>query len=379
MVVVLAALTASTSGCRKASAGENAPPEARVTGSKIELPPNSPHLAALTTAPALSDSATAVSLNGRLAWDEDVTVRVFSPFAGRVTRILADQGKRVSSGEALALVAAPDFGQAQADVRRAAADLDLAQRTAARQRDLLAHGVVAQKDVEAADADVARAKAEHERAVIRVATYGGDTMAVDQNFSLRAPLGGQVVERNVTPGQEVRPDQMLANAPQLFAPLFVITDPSQLWVMLDVPERDLSLVRPGAPMTIHAEGWPGRVFHGRVTLIGGALDPSTRTLKVRGSIDNSDGALKAEMLVTVDLSRTAAGGAAVPEAAVLLDGDSHLVFVEQSKGHYERRPVTVGAAHDGMVPVMTGLHPGERVVVGSTLLLEQLFQTTSHS
>jgi membrane fusion protein, heavy metal efflux system len=375
LALVLAVPAAS---CRRAD-GESAAPSARVVGSRLELPANSPHLAALTTTPAVSDSASAVSLDGRLTWDEDLTVRVFSPFAGRVTRVLADQGQRVGRGEALALIAAPDFGQAQADVKRASADLDLAQRTLTRQRDLLEHGVVAQKDVEAAEADVTRARAEHERAVARLSSYSSETTTVDQMFSLPAPLGGEVVERNITPGQEVRPDQMLANAPQLFAPLFVITDPAQLWVMLDVPEQNLSLVRQGAPIALHAQGWPNRVFRGRVTLVAGALDPNTRTLKVRGAVDNADGALKGEMLVTVDLMRPAAARAAVPEAAVLLNGDTHFVFVEQARGHYERRAVEVGAAHDGVVPVLSGLNPGERVVVGSALLLEQLFQTTAHS
>jgi cobalt-zinc-cadmium efflux system membrane fusion protein len=113
--------------------------------------------------------------------------------------------------------------------------------------------------------------------------------------------------------------------------------------------------------------------------VAGALDPNTRTLKVRGVVDNTDGALKAEMLVTVELVRPAAARTAVPEAAVLLNGESHYVFVEEARGRYERRAVVVGAAHDGVVPVISGLRPGERVVTGSALLLEQLFQTTAHS
>ena len=163
---MLAASTVlSTTGCGRPAADDSSTPEARVAGARLELAANSPHLPALTTAPAVADSSSAISLNGRLTWDEDATVRVFSPFAGRVIRVVADQGNHVATGDRLALIAAPDFGQAQADARRASTDLGLAQRTLARQRDLLAHGVVAQKDVEAAEADVARARAEHERAI----------------------------------------------------------------------------------------------------------------------------------------------------------------------------------------------------------------------
>jgi cobalt-zinc-cadmium efflux system membrane fusion protein len=172
---------------------------------------------------------------------------------------------------------------------------------------------------------------------------------------------------------------MIANAPQLFAPLFVITNPGRLWVMLDVPEEDLGIVHQGATIALHAQSWPHRVFHGRVTLVAGALDPNTRTLKVRGAVDNEDGSLKGEMLVTVDLARPSAAPAAVPEAAVLLNGDAHFVFVEHTPGRYERRAVVVGSPHDGVVPVLSGLRAGERVVVGSALLLEQLFQTAARS
>jgi len=375
-----ACFAALCAGCGGAAADQGTPEaEARVNGVHLVLAAHSPHLPALTVASAVPDSAASVSLNGRLTWNEDVTVRVFSPFAGRVTRILRDVGQQVRPGEALALIAAPDFGQAQADARRASTDLALAERTLERQDDLMQHGIVARKEVEQAEADVARARADYQRARVRLQLYGGDTAAVDQLLPLKTPLGGRIVDRSITPGQEVRPDQMLANAPQLVAPLFVVTDPSRLWVMLDVPERELPLVREGAALVVHAQAWPDRVFRGRVTRIAGAMDPSTRTLKVRGAVDNPDGRLKGEMLVTIELSQPPVSGVAVPTSAVLLSGDSHVVFVEEKPGRYERRTVRVGPPRGDMVPVLDGLRAGERVVTGSTLLLEQLFLSTARS
>lgn len=363
-------------GCRHASANEaDDGPTARVDGDRIVLPDKSPQIAALVSSEAQRDSASSIDLNGRLAWNEDATVRVFSPFGGRVVRVLTDAGVSVRSGQTLALIAAPDFGQAQADARRAATDLSLAERALDRQRDLEQHGLVAKKDVEQAQGDVARARAEQQRAVARLALYGGNTAAVDQMFPLAAPIGGEVVERNVSAGQEVRPDQILANAPQLVAPLFVVTDPSKLWIILDVPEQDLALVHQGTVLSIRAAAWPTRVFRGRVSVVSGALDPSTRTLKVRGEVDNAEHLLKAEMLVTASVARPVTADVAVPEAAVLLDGDSHVLFVEEKPGRYLRRQVRVGPAHAGYVPVLEGVRPGERVVSGSALLLEQLFRT----
>lgn len=376
LTLCLAVCVAGADACRRAAANEaDDQPDATVEGKRITFPQNSPKLAALVSSPVGTDSVSSAPLNGHLAWNEDVTVRVFSPFGGRVVKVVTDAGQHAAPGQTLALIAAPDFGQAQADARRAATDLSIAERALTRQRDLAAHGLVAQKDVEQADADVARARAEQQRATGRLAMYGGDTATIDQVFPLKAPIGGEIVERNVSAGQEVRPDQMLANAPQLFAPLFVITDPARLWVILDVPEQDLSLLRAGTPLTIHAPAWPNRVFHGEVTLLGGALDPSTRTLKVRGAVDDNEGLLKAEMLVTVDVQRPRAASAAVPTSAVLLDGDAHVVFVEERPGHYQRREVRVGTEHAGMVPVLDGLKVGDRVVTGSALLLEQVYRS----
>ena len=347
--------------------------------SQVILPEGSPQLASLSATAAAPAVPQPVRLNGRMVWNEDVTVRIFSPFAGRVVNVAIDAGQPVRPGDVLATIASPDFGQAQADARRAATDLALAERTLARLADLLRHGVVAQKDVEAAQADVARGRAEQQRAEARLALYDVDSTSVNQVFPLKTPLGGVVVERNLGPGQEVRPDQMLANAPSLFAPLFVVSDPTQLWVALDLPERDVSVVKPGAGLAVRASAWPDRVFRGRVVLVSSEVDPSTRTVKVRGTVANPQRLLKAEMLVTVDASGAKPQGPVVPAAAVLLQGDAHVVFVEESPGRYRRAEVRVGTERDGVVPVEAGLQPGERVVTAGSLLLEQLFQALAHS
>jgi len=339
---VVVAITTGLVGCRKSSAAshdvevtaDGSSP--RVDGSVLILKPNDPQIVALSTALAVPAAAESVSVPGRLTWDEDVTVRVFSPFAGRVARVTADIGKRVRPEQTLALIASPDFGQAQADARRSATDLALDERNAARTRDLLDHGVAAQKDLEAAEAEVARARAEYQRAQTRLALYGAhDASTIDQVFALRAPIGGVVVERSVTPGSVIE---------------------------------------------TRVNAWPDRVFPGRVTLVSGSVDPNTRTVKARGALLNTQGLLKAEMLVTVSLAAPARGAVAVPSAAVLLQGNDHVVFVDEGKGRLRRTPVTIGAERRGIVPVLSGLAPGERIVTHGSLLFEQLFQQTkSHS
>jgi cobalt-zinc-cadmium efflux system membrane fusion protein len=83
-----------------------------------------------------------------------------------------------------------------------------------------------------------RARLEKQRTAERLALYGSSVDSVDQSYVLKAPIPGIVVEKNINPGAELRSDQMLANTPQLASPLFVITDPTRLWIQIDVPERE---------------------------------------------------------------------------------------------------------------------------------------------
>ena len=365
-------------GCRKLAVADP-PVEEHVDGGLIIFGTESPKLAAVRTEEVASTLADSVRFGGRLGWDEEATVRVFSPFGGMAVRVLARPGQAVRAGDTIALIDAPDYGQAQADARRAATDKALAERTLTRTRDLFAHGIVAQKDVDVAEADAARSRAESERARTRLIRYVGDSTAVSQVFALRAPTTGVVMERNLTTGQEVRADQMLANAPQLFAPLFVISDPARLWFQLDVPERDLDNIRPGATVVLRTQGSPDRALRGRVTLIAGTMDSTTRTVRVRGEVTNADGALKPEMLVTVSMPRAGGHGLAVPTAAVLLDGDKHVVFVEEGRGRFRRVDVDAGSEHGGMIEIKSGLERGQHVVIGGGLLLEQMLHADPHS
>src|SRR5262249_60679254 len=139
---------------------------------------------------------------GRLAWDENVSVRVYSAFSGRVTDVIVQPGDRVESGAVLARIASSDYARAEADAHKAASKLRLGERTLARVRDLQEHGAAAMKELEVAEAEYAAAGSEDERARARLSAYGDPGGAVDGSFALRAPIAGVVVERNLGPGQE---------------------------------------------------------------------------------------------------------------------------------------------------------------------------------
>lgn len=374
-----AALGAGLAGCRAERRAVD-PPGPRIDGERIVYPADAVELASLSTAAAAAAPVGTVRTTGRLAWDEDRTARVFSPIGGRVWQLRADLAQPVARGTPLAAIESSDFGQAQADANRAATDLAAAERTLARLRELYEHAAAPQKDLEAAAADRDRAKVESARAMARLALLGGvggvggsggiggqrgSMPGVDQHFVLRSPIAGVVVERAINPGLEVR-----ADAP---APLFVISDPSRLWVYLDVVEQDLPAVRSGLPFSLRCDAYPQQVFGGRVEVVGDTLDPATRTVKARGSLRNPRRLLKAEMYVEVEVADPARRPALeVPSAAVLAEGQRRYVFVEEGRGRFTRRAVTAGAERGGKTVILAGLAAGQRVVVDGSLLLESL-------
>ncbi|HLH55724.1 MAG TPA: efflux RND transporter periplasmic adaptor subunit [Verrucomicrobiae bacterium] len=373
--IVLAVLVA---GC---DSGKQPPaaPQASVSDTTITIPTNSPQRAALTVDTVGAAQQSFVPLTGRLVWDDDVTSRVFTPFAGIVRKLLVEVNQPVTNGMALAEVQSADFGQAQAEARKAESDFRRTEQNLNRMRELFDHGAAPRKDLESAEADFASSRAERERAVARLAIYGAVPTSTNRDFLLPSPLDGVLVERNVTPGQEIRPDQMLANVPQFTAPLFTISDPTRLWVWLDVTEAFLPLVHTGQELTIRSKAFPGQTFTGKLDLIGDSLDPTTRTVRARGTVDNRSRMLKAEQYVIVEIPDANPTSLQIPSKAVFLRDNQYYVFLETGDGRFQRQPVKVGSEREGKVAILEGLKEGQRLVTDGCLLLQSLMDSAPKS
>ena len=252
--------------------------------------------------------------------------------------------------------------------RRPTTDLKLAQDTLARSRDLLDAGLVPAKEVREAEASASRAAIEAQRAQARLSQAGGGE---GPNYVLRSPIAGVVVERAANPGQELRADGG-------GAPLYVITDPTRLWVWLDAPESlmpQLSRLARGTAVQVTSAAWPERHFEATLLRAEDAIDPSVRTFRMRATVANPARMLKAEMFVTARVAppddEREKAIEHVPDAAVLLvDGRRH-VFVQAAEDTYSRVEVTVVRELPGRVAV-TGLQPGQRIVVEGSLYLQQI-------
>ena len=342
-----------------------------IQGDQLQYPPDHPQIALLTTTAAVMANDIPVDLPGRIVWNEERTQRVFSAFSGRVSSIDVTMGQSIVKGQALAHLSSPEFGAAQAETSLAQTNLNLATQVLDRQQSLFELGVVARKDVEQATAETARAQAELKRAQAKTDLYGSRNTA-HQQLALRSDVQGVVVERNITLGQEVRPD----NASQA---LFVISDPSKLWVQIDAQTPDMVDLKLNTQVDLVVPSLSEQVFKATVLTVADQIDPVSRSIKVRALVDNSSRVLKSEMLARVRYTRKIRQGVEVPASALFLMGKQHIVFVQTSKGVYGPRQVTLSQEGPVKVVLSQGLQIGEEVVVQNGLLLARELRIAKES
>jgi cobalt-zinc-cadmium efflux system membrane fusion protein len=305
-----------------------------------------------------------IALNGRVTFDETRTAQVGSPLEGRVIRVLAKPGDRVQRGQPLLVIQSPNFTLVESAEQKARSALRVAEKNFARAQRLFAEGAASQREVTEAEDALAQARAEYERAAADLATLGGSQALLSPEFQLKSPISGVVITRTpaASLGAEVQPGS---------GTLFIVADLSQVWVLADLPERELGGVLPGLPVEVEAQAYPGVRFAGTVEYISELLDQSTRTAKLRCLIPNRQLRLKPEMFVDVTLHRPSAN-LLIPTSAVVTKGEKFFVYVEDDENHqvYTPREVILGPEVGSQVPVVKGLQGGERIVVDGAILLD---------
>ncbi|HTR49520.1 MAG TPA: efflux RND transporter periplasmic adaptor subunit [Kofleriaceae bacterium] len=332
----------------------------------------------ITTAKvATRDIAEAVTIGGRLAFDDTRISHVFSPVNGRITKVLAQPGQRVAKGAPLAAIVSPDLGSYLADVAKAEADATQAEHEYARQKELYDAGVGAKRDLEAAEDALRKAKAELERAKqLTQLLQSADFDKVTQEYLLRSPIAGEVISRKANPGLEVQGQYSNGGSSSNVVELFTIGELGELWMLGDVYEMDLPRVTEGDEVALRVDVYPDTPFHGRVDWVADVLDPVQHTAKVRCVIDNSSHLLRPEMYERVDIAVPGKQLVVVPRAAVMrVDGET-IVFVQTGEKKrdggvvFKRRKVVARLDDNSqLVPVLSGLEPGEVVAVDHSLML----------
>jgi cobalt-zinc-cadmium efflux system membrane fusion protein len=310
---------------------------------------------------------------GRIAVNADRATPVYSPYSGRITRVIANLGDLVQKGGALAAIDASEFSQGLNDLRTTGAQLRLARLAEARKHALfdarggsLADWQQAQADLAAAGTALAAA-----RSRLQILGYSGsqiDRLASGQEFApaanIVAPIRGIVIERQVGPGQYAQAGSGTA--------LFTMADLSSVWLIANVREADAAHVHRGQQVEAHVLAWPDRTFSAHIVYVAPTIDDATHRLPVRAEIDNSDGALKPGMFANFEIQTSAPDRSpAVPAGAVVYEGDNAHVWVLQPDGVLAIRPIRAGRSSDGYVEVTEGLQPGERVVTRGSLFIDR--------
>jgi cobalt-zinc-cadmium efflux system membrane fusion protein len=324
----------------------------------------------ITTASVdLQDVDDTVLTSGKVSFDDQKVVHVFSPVAGKAVKVLAQLGNHVKKGDPLVVIESPDIGVATSDLGKARADLVAAAHDYQRQKELLETHATSQKDFETASDNYRRAKAEVERAEQKARLFRqGDVTG--QTYTLRSDLEGEVFMKAVSPGMEIAGQYGGANPIELFT----IGQADTVWVIADVFEIDVRRVKLGSKAVVNVASWPERAFEGKADWVSGALDTATHAAKVRCTFDNADGALKPEMFATVKISVDAKQAIAIPRTSVLRLGDQTVVFLDRGakngKERFERVPVTVDEGEGSKwLTVDHGVEKGDKIVTSGAILL----------
>ena len=340
----------------------------------VELSPEALERTGLTTVPAsLRPLAGRQATTGKVGFDETRLAHVGARVPGRLVRVEAELGDRLDEGAVLAVVDSVELGRARADYLRARARHEVAEKRFARERSLHADRVVSEAEVLDAEAEARETAADLAASRETLALLGladaeieelsrGDASA--SLVAVRAPFAGRVVAKEATRGELVTPEKTL----------FTVADLGEVWLWIDVYERQLRHVRPGDRVEARFDAWPGETFTGELAYLADELDPASRTVRARADLANPERRLKPGMFARVLLSGDAGEDAppvlAVPRLAVQRQGDAAVVFVKTGELRFERRPVELGQVADEWVEILAGLAAGDEVVTEGAFLLK---------
>ncbi len=300
------------------------------------------------------------TLVARVAFDERRLATIGPPVSGRVASVEVVTGDKVKKGDILLTIHSPDIAAVQAQVAEARSARILADHTLKRTASLVRDGAASQAELQQAQAQQQQAMEEEHRAISSLAAVGGGDGSAD--YHLRSPIDGIVVERQVAVGREVNVGQD--------QPLLSIADLGKVWVIADLYEQDLGLVKVNAPATVFTPALPGKKFPGTIVYVGDVVDSTTRAMRTRIEIDNPDNILRPGMFAQAIVETQALDAVDVPVSAVLARRDQFFVFLQATDGSYHQKEVKVGEQQGLHVTIIDGVSPGDRLVTQGAILLD---------
>ncbi|MGH7582374.1 MAG: efflux RND transporter periplasmic adaptor subunit [Gemmatimonadales bacterium] len=349
------------------------PPEATATDSSVTV--TAAQRGQIATEPVARHTFNpSVYTTGTVNFDGDKSTQVIPAISGPVLRLLVNLGDSVHPGEALALVSSPDFATDVSGMRKADAAWHNAQRIETLDEKLFANDALARTDLDQAKSDLSAAIADRDAAIQQLYALGVDSASVEAlrdgkeaaggQSAVRAPIGGVIVERLITPGQLLQ-----AGA----TPAFTIADLSTMWVLANVFDGDIGEVQKGGTALITTDVSPDTLV-GRIDYVAAVVDPESKAAAVRVVVPDRGGVLRQNMLVRLEIRGTAPKTAiTIPVGAVLRDDeDLPFVYLDAGNNHFLRRRITLGVRSGENYEVDGGLAAGDELVVRGALYLDEV-------
>jgi cobalt-zinc-cadmium efflux system membrane fusion protein len=324
------------------------------------------HVQVLTVQPATLPRT--LRLTGAVAYNSFRTTPVITQVSGPVSRVAVVPGQKVQKGEPMLYVASPDYSQLRTNYLKTKEAYALAQKAFARARDLYEHKAIAEQNLEQAQSAEILASGDLASAQAALKVMGiTDPDALVQappsfEVPVRAPIGGVVVEQDVSAGQLIQPGTTQC---------FVVSDIGTVWVLVNIYQKDLPYVHVGNTVTIQTDTYAD-AFHGRISYVAASLDPNTRTLQARIETNNPGEKLKKDMYVVATVNAgTIPNAIALPDAAVLRDSENQpFVYAAAGSNQFGRRAVTLGESLNGKTEITSGLKAGDQVIGNGGLFVQ---------
>jgi cobalt-zinc-cadmium efflux system membrane fusion protein len=309
-----------------------------------------------------------LDLPAHIETDPTRVVHVFAPAGGRIMEMKVRPWDRVKAGETIAVLESSDLSRAVAAYHKALVDSQVKQKALARSADLLSHQAIAEKDYQQAQGDAEMAQEEVGSAREQVSVFGMDPDHATTELHVTAPRSGVILDTGAAPGE-------FSKSLDATGPLCTIADISTIWAVGDIYEKDLSAARQGRQAQVTLNAYPDEHWSGRIGVISDAVDPSTRTLRVRVVLPNPGMRVKPSMFGSIRMLRSESEGILVPASAVIREGNDAYVFVGRGNARFERRDVKLGRISGSSLEIVSGLNAGDVIVSEGGLLL----RTDGHS
>lgn len=315
------------------------------------------------TAPVVAEGeGDVIKLNGKIQPNESKQAKVYALVSGKIQSVRVELGDHVAKGQVLAVLKSSEVAGMTNDLTLAESNVAMAKKSLQTTEDLYKGKLATEQDYINAKISYNKALSELNRARQVASITGGK----HSSYTITAPLSGFIIEKNITSNSEVRGDNSTA--------LFAIADLSDVWIMANVYEAEMNNIHIGDPVKINTLANPSKDYTGKIDKIYNVLDPATRTMKVRVTLNNPGYELKPEMFATIKVNgRTKGETLTIPSQAIVMDNSKNYVVVKNGN-KLEVHEINLIKRIDNKAYI-SGLSPNDLVVTNSQVFLYQALNT----